>query len=119
MHDFGSYVLGGEFDYDATDIEDAAIAGRVDNVARVKLRAGYDMGLILPYATLNVARADASDTALGGSDNRYFVGGGLDYQVTDTIRAGGEILQHRFDDFNDTGFNLDVTPVTARVGFQI
>ena len=85
-------------------------------VARAKLRAGYDAGNFLPYATAGVASMDVG--GLNASDTGSFYGLGVDYMMTDSIRVGGEVLKHDFDDFNGTGLNFDATTASLRVAFQ-
>jgi predicted porin len=77
-YDFGRFVLGGEIDYDFADI-DLAGAATVDSVARLKLRAGYDLGRTMIYATAGVARVDTSL----GSESGEFGGLGLAYQINE------------------------------------
>ncbi len=118
MYDLGNVVVGGELDYDATNIEDATTDIALDGVARLKLRAGYDAGQWLPYVTLGAAQAYTSG-ALDADDTGSFAGVGVAYQMTDNILVGGEVLQHQFEDFDDTdGLDLDATTATARVSFQ-
>lgn len=112
-YDFGSYVLGAEAELSGFDVKD--ISGtEVDSVARLKLRAGYDAGNFMPYLAAGVAQLNTSGAPLGGvDDNGYFYGAGLDYKLTDSIRVGGEVLQHQFDDY--AGSNIDVDALTAGV----
>ncbi|QQA44803.1 outer membrane protein [Pelagovum pacificum] len=117
MHDFGSIVAGGEIDYQATNIEDDTTGVELDSVSRAKLRLGYDAGNFLPYVTGGWAYAETSGT-LEAEDSGSFAGIGIDYKVTDGIMVGGEVLQHQFDDFDDSGIDVDATTASARVSFQ-
>jgi len=117
LYDFGSWVLGGEFDIDGADIEDDAADVALDAVARAKVRFGYDAGNWLPYVTGGIAQASTSG-AVDGEDTGAFGGVGLDYQISDSVRIGGEILQHQFEDFDDNGFDIDATTASARVSFR-
>ena len=114
-YDFGTFVLGGELELSGFDVSSGGVD--VDSVARAKLRAGYDAGAFLPYVTAGIAQLNTGG-ALDGSDTGSFYGLGLDYQFTDTIRVGGEVLQHTFDNFDNTGLNLDATTAGVRVAFQ-
>lgn len=116
LYDLGSIVVGAELEYDATDISDSATGINLDGVARAKLRAGYDAGRLLPYLTVGAAQAYTSG-ALEADDTGAFAGLGVDYQVSDSIRVGGEVLQHRFEDFNGTGTNIDATTASLRVAY--
>jgi opacity protein-like surface antigen len=129
MWDFGTWVLGGEVDYDAADIDltsleeiDPAATGSLDSVARLKLRAGYDAGQALIYGTAGPAWANAtiSDGATSSdfSDVGYFAGVGVAYQLTDRWILGGEVLSHQFDNFDNTGIDIDATTATVRASFR-
>ena len=52
------------------------------------------------------------------SDWGYFGGVGMDYAVAENWLIGGEILAHQFDDFDDTGIDLDATTIKARVAYR-
>ncbi len=117
LYDMGTFVLGGELEYDATEITDATTGINLDGVARAKVRAGYDAGQWLPYVTAGAAQAYTSG-ALEANDTGYFAGVGVDYQVTQSIRVGAELLRHQFDDFNGTGTDIDANTAAVRVGFR-
>ncbi len=116
LYDLGAFVLGGELEYDATEITDAATGINLDGVARAKVRAGYDAGQWLPYVTAGAAQAYTSG-GLEADDTGYFAGLGVDYQVTPGIRVGAEVLRHQFDDFNGGGTDIEATTASLRVGF--
>ncbi|MGC1495556.1 MAG: outer membrane beta-barrel protein [Sulfitobacter sp.] len=110
-YDFGQFVLGGELDYDKTDISLGGGAASIDSVARAKIRGGYDLGRTLVYATAGAARADTSV----GDETGPFVGLGVAYQVTDRYLIGAEILEHRFDDVGGVaGNDIDATTISIR-----
>ncbi len=112
-YDFGNYVMGAELEYDKTDI-DLNGGATADNVARLKLRAGYDLGKTLIYATAGAARLDTSF----GNDTGGFVGVGMAYKVTDSFTMGAELLEHRFDDIGGTGVDADATTFNLRGSFR-
>lgn len=112
-HDFGQWVLGAGLDYDWADIN--AGGNTLENMARLKLRAGYDMGPGLIYATAGAARAEF-DTL--GSDNGYFAGVGYEHMITDKISVGGEVLYHNFDNFNGSGTDVETTTAQVRASFR-
>jgi outer membrane immunogenic protein len=117
-YDFGDVILGGELDYDATNISLTSPASDVQSVLRAKVRLGYDAGAYLPYATAGVARV-YTDGALDGETDGNFYGLGLGYMVSDTMVIGGEVLQHTFEDLpNNPGVDTDVTTASVRVSFQ-
>jgi predicted porin len=112
-YDLGDWVLGGEFDYDTGDVNLAG-AATVESMARLKLRAGYDLGKSLIYLTAGAARMD---TTLG-NETGPFGGVGLTYAVTPQWLIGGEVLYHEFDDIGGFGVGADVTSVTLRTSFR-
>lgn len=116
LYDFGQIVAGAELDIEGTNLEDSATGLEVDRLVRAKLRLGYDAGRLLPYVTAGAVQATTSGFA-ELDDTGGFVGVGLDYQATDSMRVGAEVLQHRFEDFDDTGIDFDATTVSARVSF--
>lgn len=108
--DLGDFVIGGELDYDKTDV-DLGGAASVDSVARLKLKGGYDLGNTLIYATAGAARADTSV----GDETGPFAGIGITYKVTDNYTVGMEVLEHRFSDVGGVPDNdLDATTITLR-----
>ncbi|MEX0308870.1 MAG: outer membrane protein [Tateyamaria sp.] len=112
-YDFGTFVLGGELDYDFADI-DLNGAADVDSVARLKLQAGYDFGRTLGYFTAGVADLDTSI----GSETGEFYGIGVAYQVNERYTVGAELLEHSFDDIGGTGIEADATTLTVRGSIQ-
>ncbi|MDQ2094389.1 outer membrane protein [Rhodalgimonas zhirmunskyi] len=111
-YDMGNWVLGGGLDYDWTDINLGA--ANVDNVARLKLRAGYDMGNGLLYGTGGVAKAYSSI----GDDNGWFAGVGYEHMLTQNVSLGGEVLYHQFDNFAGTGNDIDATTIALKTNFR-
>ena len=112
-YDFGSWVLGAGVDYDWAEID--AGGNTLENLARLKLRAGYDTGPGLVYATAGAARAEI-DTL--GSDEGYFAGIGYEHKLTDNMTVGGEILYHDFGDFNGSGTDVEATTAQVRSSFR-
>ncbi len=117
-YDFGSWVLGGELDYDdaSVDLENAGgpIGASVDSVWRAKLRGGYDFGNTLLYATAGLADVDTSI----GSDTGDFYGIGLSYKATQQIIISGEYLKHSFSDIGAPGTDADADTFTIRASWQ-
>jgi len=117
--DFGQFVVGAEIEYDLAEIALGGVAGdTLDNVTRLKLIGGAEFGPSLVYGTVGPARANAT---VGGEEltsDGFFFGGGVDFAVNDRFTVGGEIVQHRFDDFDGTGIDFDATTFKARVGLR-
>ncbi len=118
-YDFGSFVAGGELELSGFDVTDTNTATSIDSVARLKLRAGYDAGDFLPYATIGLAQLNTSGAPLGDvDDDGTFYGLGVDYRMGSNIRVGGEVLKHDFDDYAGSGLNVDATTASLRVAFE-
>lgn len=115
--DYGKFVAGAEIDYDVADIDLGATGDSLDNVARLKLLGGLDLGRSLIYATAGAAYAEANVGGTDLSDKGYFAGVGMDYQVSDRFTVGGEYLMHKFDDFDGSGVDLDADTLKAKVSF--
>jgi outer membrane immunogenic protein len=117
-YDFGTAVVGGELDYDTASIDLGATAGdELESVTRLKLMAGADLGRTLVYGTAGYAYAEATAGGASLSDDGWFAGLGADYALTDQWRVGGEILTHKFDNFDGSGVDFDVNTVKAKVSF--
>ncbi|ESW62080.1 MAG: membrane protein [Rhodobacter sp. CACIA14H1] len=114
--DFGQFVAGVEANYDWADV-DLGGGDSLDNIARLKLIGGFDMGNALLYGTVAAVRADATIAGAELSDNGWGAGLGVDYAVSDRMTVGAELMEHRFDNFAGTG-DLDATTLNARVGFK-
>lgn len=114
-YDLGDWVVGGGFDYDWTDV-DLSGAAKVENVWRIKARAGYKVnpqGLL--YGTGGYAEAD-TDTL--GSDNGWFIGAGYEQIVAPNISVGGELLYHEFNNFDSSGVDVDATTIQIRATYR-
>ncbi len=113
-YDFGQFVLGAGIDYDISDI-DLGGGEKMEGIGRLKLRAGYDMGQGLLYATGGLARTSLAGL---GEDNGYFAGIGYEHMITDKVSVGGEVLYHAFDNFNGSGTDIETTTAAAKVNFR-
>lgn len=105
MYDLGNIVLAAELDYDVFTLGegDFIVNGNQlgtfeydedASTARLKLRAGYNFGRFLPYATAGVARLSLDDESYNGS----FYGAGVAFKATENILVGAEFLRQTFDD---------------------
>ncbi len=114
-YDLGTWVVGGGFDYDWTDV-DLSGAATVEDVWRLKARAGYKVnpqGLL--YGTAGYAEA-GTDTL--GSDDGWFIGAGYEQIVAPNVSIGAELLYHEFDNFNATGVDVDATTLQVRATYR-
>jgi outer membrane immunogenic protein len=117
-YDFGKAVVGAELDYDLANVDLDTPESSLDNVARLKLMAGADLGRTLVYGTIGGAYANATVGGADLSDKGYFAGIGADYALTDQWTVGGEVLAHRFNDFDGSGVDLKATTATVRASFN-
>ncbi len=111
----GGLVYGAEIDYDTTDYEIADGAQEVDSTTRLKGRIGTELGGGLAYGVAGFVAATSPGL---GDDNGYLFGLGYDFPVYDNIFVGAELLQHQFEDYNDSDLDVGVTTIKARVGFN-
>lgn len=117
-HDFGKLVLGGEVDWDKAKADLSSGAGTLESIARLKLKAGADLGRVMVYGTAGVAQANATVGGASLSDTGVFGGLGLDYALSDKWVVGGEVLRHNFGNFDSSGIDLNATTVTARASLK-
>ncbi len=117
LHDFGSVVVGGELRYD--NLSDVAITTPVDiggkSLVAASLRAGYDLGRVLPYATVGYGQFTADDD---DKSNGMLYGVGADFAVTDHWRLGVEALRFEFKDFSDSTYEVSGNAVGIRASFS-
>lgn len=116
--DMGDWVWGVEGDWDLADIDFGSAVGDVDNIARLKARIGRDFGRTLVYGTAGGVWADGDFGGSSQDDIGWLVGGGIDYAVTDTWIAGGEVLYHEINSFDDTGADVDAWTVRAKLSYK-
>jgi opacity protein-like surface antigen len=116
--DFGQFVFGTELDYDAVDISLGGDTGSLDDVTRLKLVGGADLGNSLLYGTTGVAYATADVGPQSLSDDGWFYGAGMTFAINDQWTVGGELLQHTFNNFDGSGVDIDALTATARIGFR-
>jgi outer membrane immunogenic protein len=114
------WYLGPEFQYDWVDLEvknDATGATtNFEEIARLKLIAGYEMGNGLLYGSAGIAYGsldNAGDIFDGfdGSDTNWTAGLGYDYRVGDNWTIGGE---YQYADFEDVSLNTISLKATYR-----
>jgi outer membrane immunogenic protein len=117
--DLGNWVAGSELSYDATNIGLGAVAGdELSDVLALKLTAGREIGNSLVYGTLGAAHANASVGGAELSDTGLVYGMGFDYAVSERWTVGGEVTEHKFDNFDASGVDFDATTVKAKVGMR-
>lgn len=104
----GRAVFGGELEFSGSDEVDLNGVD-VENVARAKIRGGWDFGQTLVYATAGMSKVE---TNIGDATSP--VGGfGMEYKVTDRFGLGAEYLAENFEDIGST--NVDVVNQTINL----
>lgn len=122
--DLGQWVLGTEFQYDASDlsVDDGTTSGNFDGIARLKGRAGYDLGNSMIYGSAGVAYTNfdgiSGVTDIDFDDPGYVVGIGYDYRLNENWVLGAEYQHHMFDDFGAPGNDVDFGTVHLRASFM-
>jgi len=117
--DMGQWVAGTELSWDKAKIDLGDVAGdELDSVAALKLSVGREIGNSLVYGTIGGAHAKASVGGVDLSDNGMVYGIGFDHALNDRWTVGGEVLQHKFDDFDASGVDFDATTIKAKVGLR-
>lgn len=116
--DLGDWVWGAEFSYDFADA-DFDGGGSIEEIARLGGRVGRDLGRTLVYGTAGAAWADA-DLAGGGSNDEtgWFIGGGVDYDVSEQWVVGGRVLYTDIGDLAGPGNDVDGASVELRASFR-
>ena len=115
--DLGKYVLGIEGDFNLADLTVDGSPDAIDQVGRIKLRGGIDLGRTLVYAVGGAAYANV-DSSPDLSDWGYALGAGADYQITERWVGGVEYLYHGFDDFDGSGVDVDAHTIQARLSMR-
>jgi len=112
--DLGSFVLGGEFEYDRLNMDLGAAEGSLDGISRLKLRGGYEFGSALGYVVVGAARASGS----GDSDTAAVYGIGVAYPIGDRLVISGEALRQNFDNVTRTRGDLETNSFNLRTTFR-
>lgn len=116
--DFGTTVLGLEAAYSGADLKDDATDAKLKNKTDLKLQLGYDLGQSLIYATAGASWAKASNGGSDFSDSGWVAGLGYDYAMNDNWTVGAEYLYHKYDDFDNSGIDLDGNSLALRVNYK-
>ena len=114
LQDFGDFAAGVEGSLDLTDIG-SGVAGDLQHIARLGARAGVTTGDFFFYGTAGGAQARISGL---GSDTGLFGGIGVEYALDDNWRLGGEVLHHRFNNFNGSGNSVSANTAQLRASFR-
>jgi opacity protein-like surface antigen len=114
--DFGTWVAGGELEYNWTDIdlEGPSDDANVSGVFNVKATAGVEAGPGLFYGIVGWSQAQVD-----GNYDALIGGLGLAYPINDRWVASGEWLYYGFDDYGlDEADSAWANTLTLRVSYQ-
>jgi outer membrane immunogenic protein len=122
------FYLGPEFQYDFADVTvtdpDTGGTASFDEIARLKLIAGYELGNGLLFGSAGIAYADFDGSVGGifdgidGGETSYVVGIGYDHRVSDNWTVGGEYQFHRFNNLGAGGEDVDVNTLHLRASYR-
>ena len=132
-HDMGDFVFGLDGDISLLTNENRlqmkeTVDADDDWFATARLRAGYDMGGTLLYATGGLAALSADFDADGDSHGETFLGwtagGGIEHMMTESISIKAEALYADFGSSNftlagdETDIDADMVVVRAGISFR-
>ncbi|SLN10002.1 outer membrane protein [Ruegeria meonggei] len=112
--DFGSFVLGGELEYNRLSLNLGNGEGSLDSMTRLKLRGGYDFGPALGYVVIGAARVESSVE----SDTAAVYGIGVAYPIGEHFVISGEALRQEFNDVTRSEGGLDSNVFNLRTTFR-
>lgn len=109
--DFGQLVLGGEVEIERAQFQAGSV--EIQEMQRIKLRAGYDFGRTLGYVTLGGVRAETEQDHATGA----VVGVGLTYSLNQNLQVGGELLYQDIDGLEAGGLRRS-NSLSLRASFR-
>lgn len=116
--DFGTIVLGGELSYSKNDIGASAGENQINTSTAAKLMLGADMGRTLVYVSGGASQAEVQLAGGTATDTGYFGGLGVDYALTDSWTVGGEVIASQYNDFDNSGIDIQDTTLNFKVGYR-
>lgn len=121
------FYLGPEFQYDFADVTitdpDTGGTASFDEIARLKLIGGYEIGNGLLFGSAGIAYADFDSVGavfdgFDGGESSYVLGLGYDHRVGDNWTVGGEYQFHRFNSAGASGEDVDVNTLHLRASYR-
>ena len=110
LHQFDSYVFGGEVTYDTgAEIVTNSQVEKVDTF-RVKFKGGHVIGKTLLYGVIGYSNLN-QDT---GSHDGYSAGVGASFRATDKVLIGAEYLR---DTYNGSGVDIKTDSIALRLSY--
>ncbi|MCL4065430.1 outer membrane beta-barrel protein [Pseudomonas sp. GX19020] len=116
--DLGNTVIGVEGAFAGSNIKDDAVDAKLKNKTDLKLQLGYDLGQSLIYATAGASWAKASIAGTNYSDNGWVAGLGYDYDLGNNWVVGAEYLYNKYDNFDNSGVDLDGSTFAIRANYR-
>lgn len=97
---------------------DASADAEVGFGVRLTGRGGYQFGRVMPYVALGATHMEIETDGDDLSDTGVAYGIGAEFLVTDQVVLGVEYMQNDFDDFDDSGSDVDYQTVSFRASFK-
>jgi len=104
--DWTGFYIGGSVGTSDVNVAD----GDDIDASNYGIQAGYlyDLGAVVLGGEIDYDKLDVD--GLGGV--------GADYAVTDNVRVGAEVLQHKFEDFNTVNADVEATTMALKVSYS-
>lgn len=121
------FYVGPEFQYDFADLTvsdpDTGGTADFDEIARLKLIVGRELGNGLIYGSAGVAYASLDGVGdvfdgFDGSDTSYVVGIGYDYRVGDNATVGVEYMYHDFTGIGSNGADVSLNTLHLKASYR-
>lgn len=119
-YDFGTFIAGIEGDYSWSNIDlgTKASGGSLDDIYRLKLQAGADLGQTYLYGTAGWAWAQGNINGRNDTVDGWVAGIGADYDLGNNWTLGGEVLYNGFNNIAKSGYDADATTVMLRAAYR-
>jgi outer membrane immunogenic protein len=115
LHQFGSFVVGAEGEYNLLDIRFEGFPIFVEDAYTARLRGGYAWDKFLFTGDIG---ASYVTTNIGLEDWALNFGAGIDYAVTENVFVGAHYNHIRAEGFDGTLIDATIDIATARLGFK-
>lgn len=122
------FYVGPEFQYDWADITvtdpGTGDSASFDEIARLKLVLGREIGDGLLYGSAGIAYADFDGDVgtifdgFNGDETNYVLGIGYDHRVGENWSVGGEYQFHHFNNIGAAGEDVDVNTIHLRASYR-
>ncbi len=121
------FYVGPEFQYDFADItvRDATTGDTAsfDEIARLKLIAGREIGNGFLYGSAGIAYASFDDVGtvfdgFNGDETNYVLGIGYDHNLGNNWSVGGEYMFHHFNNIGAAGEDVDVNTLHLKASYR-